>query len=661
MKKFLQRFFILVLLFVTIFTFAFKPRNANAFIFALPAVTVAEYLAGIAVTYLAGVQISNTVDSLEVNKMTSAFVHTILSVSDFDNWFYSSSNCNFYYNSGSSLFELGYDSDTNTFSFYLVSEKFNILFSNWNDSSAYDDLYDVDSNILIPNCTKDTKPPIKPEGNKFLISASVSDYLVNLCGKLSDDFVVDSSTGVTTGTLKVDNFVSADSYSHSFYSSPSLYYDTDCPSQSDINIARISIKDSSKNFNLSFKLSNLYDSKSYNCTSLITANTSLGTSDLKTVKFSDLSSASYFLIYQGYSVNSYYHTVSYHFDMKIIDPMNNYVIPFNSNTVTNLSYFDGDRFSDYSTQSFDHNNWSSDTRIKLDVNVSSEDVFYVSDSESFSTVNVDTSTYPADDYTVTVDSSQYDVNADDNVTDEFINNVADNVYVNDSDDRYNTTVKGVSVENSKGDTVSDGSTKEDTDNKSFFQSILDFLKDILNAILGLPSLIAKAFEYLFEFVTDLLKNIVTIIQEILQGIIDLPMNIYDLFRDILNNLVDIVSGIAEDILNGLKELFIPDADYFSSRFDALQDKLKDKLSTDSYSAIFGTSFLDRDVEDMVFDLGFTTLVIKTSYYNRFKVMLKYVFMGIFFFLMCKYNYNQVYKIFRNTSEAEVSKYIGGGE
>lgn len=657
MKKFLQRFFILVLLFVTIFTFVFKPKKANAFIFAIPAVTAAEYLASVAITYLAGVQISNTVDSLEVNKITSAFVHTILSVSEYDNWFYSSFNCNFYYNVGSSLYELGYDTDTNVFSFYLVSDKFNILFSNWNDSSAYDDLYDVDSNLLVSNCSKDIKPPIKPDGNKYLISASVSYYLVNLCGELSDDFVVTENG--TTGTLKVDNYVSTDTYSKSFYSSSSLYYgSSDCPSQSNVNITRIAIKDSSKKFDLSFKLTEMYDSKSYSCSSTVLPDTTLGTSDLQNIKFSDLSSASYFLIYQTYNVNTYYCTISYKFDMKIIDPMNNYIVPFNTNTVTNMSYFEGNRFCDYSSQPFDHTQWSDDTRIKLDVDISSEDVFYVSDGESFSTVNVDTSTYPTDDYTVTVDPSHYNVESDSSVTSDVISQVADNVSV---DEDKKTTVAGVTVENSAGDTVSDGSTSDDTDNKTFFDKILDFLKDILNAILSLPSLIAKAFEYLFEFVTDLLKNIVSIIQDILQGICDLPLNVFNLFRDILNNLVDIVSGIAEDILNGLKELFIPDATYFSSRFDALQDKLKDKLSTDSYSAIFGTSFLDRDVEDMVFDLGFTTLVIKTSYYNRFKVMLKYVFMGIFFFLMCKYNYNQVYKIFRNTSEAEVSKYIGGGE
>lgn len=101
-------------------------------------------------------------------------------------------------------------------------------------------------------------------------------------------------------------------------------------------------------------------------------------------------------------------------------------------------------------------------------------------------------------------------------------------------------------------------------------SILDFITDILTAILELPSNIASSLSVMFDAVVNAVKGIGTAITNAIESMVKSLTNVIKQIEIWLDNLL-------KGIIDGLKSLFIPNDDYFSSYFDELYSFFSEKL------------------------------------------------------------------------------------
>lgn len=101
-----------------------------------------------------------------------------------------------------------------------------------------------------------------------------------------------------------------------------------------------------------------------------------------------------------------------------------------------------------------------------------------------------------------------------------------------------------------------------------------------------------------------------------------------------------------------KLILVPSENYFSDKFTQLRQKLEQQLSYASYinlivnlkNALTGTY---PKFEINIFGSKFT--VIDFAWFDYAKKYYYWAIRGVFLFLLAKYNYNQIYRVLRNTS------------
>lgn len=150
-------------------------------------------------------------------------------------------------------------------------------------------------------------------------------------------------------------------------------------------------------------------------------------------------------------------------------------------------------------------------------------------------------------------------------------------------------------------------SSNDDENKGILTSILDFVKDIIQKIKDLPSLIFDNFSNILESIrqkimdlkdklselpsqiyenfSTILDNIKSALGTLKDKILDLPFQIYNFFKDVIDSIKnkiieikDILSNLVQNIVDAfvamLKDLFIPKNDIVEEIKNKFDEKFK---------------------------------------------------------------------------------------
>ena len=229
-----------------------------------------------------------------------------------------------------------------------------------------------------------------------------------------------------------------------------------------------------------------------------------------------------------------------------------------------------------------------------------------------------------------------------------------------------------------------------------WQSDLDGIGGILSDILGAIGDIGKD---VWDFFEEILNNIYTRVGDvvdsitsltwdnvvdainslswdnIVDAILSIPGLIWDSFCGTLQAILDAILGLVDDLLEGLKTLFIPYDGFFSDQFDLIKQDLSNYINIKDYNDIFNRQYESSNANDLVFKVSdffnISDLVdyaesddspinIKMSYYNHVKDTVKSWLRAIFYFLICMFNIKCIYRILRGGSFIKDSDTFDGG-
>lgn len=239
------------------------------------------------------------------------------------------------------------------------------------------------------------------------------------------------------------------------------------------------------------------------------------------------------------------------------------------------------------------------------------------------------------------------------------------------------------------DSNNNDDTTKDDENKNILTSIVDFIKDIVEKIKNLPSLIYNSFsnildsirqkiidlkDKLVELPSLIYENFSTILDNIKKGlgtlkdkILDLPSQIYNFFKDVIDGIKnkvieikDVLSNLVQNIVNAfitmLKDLFIPK----TSIVDSIKNKFDEKFKIISQVEEQINNFKNIKTTEELPTLRFTykkkeynvlDLNSFVSYINIFKILVAAI-------VWCKFLlslYHKIPKIIGGFSS------VGGGE
>lgn len=124
--------------------------------------------------------------------------------------------------------------------------------------------------------------------------------------------------------------------------------------------------------------------------------------------------------------------------------------------------------------------------------------------------------------------------------------------------------------------------EEQKETNSLLGGIKDFISQIFDAIVNLPSTIYNLFKSMLEAIKNAIDTLKTAISNMLQTLIDWVKKIQQWLLDLLNG-----------ILEGLKYLFIPSDDYFMKYFNSLKDFFTKKLGILVYPFEFFITLCDH--------------------------------------------------------------------
>lgn len=130
----------------------------------------------------------------------------------------------------------------------------------------------------------------------------------------------------------------------------------------------------------------------------------------------------------------------------------------------------------------------------------------------------------------------------------------------------------------------------------------------------------------------------------------------------ISEVVQGVKGITSGILNGLKEilisLFVPEEDYFSSKFEQIKTKFMDRVGIDTsgFDELENVSAEDINFEATV--LGINVKFIDLSFLEGILSKFHDLVRGFLYPLLIFYNMDQIYFMIRGS---HLYKRGGGGD
>ena len=111
--------------------------------------------------------------------------------------------------------------------------------------------------------------------------------------------------------------------------------------------------------------------------------------------------------------------------------------------------------------------------------------------------------------------------------------------------------------------------------------ILGFVKSIWEGITNLPGKITSGLSTFFSNVVNAVTNLPNALKgffdNIVNSITSMVTALKDKLQGVLDGIVNKLTDLGNFIINGLKGLFIPDNDFFSTYFDNLYDFFTEKL------------------------------------------------------------------------------------
>ena len=172
---------------------------------------------------------------------------------------------------------------------------------------------------------------------------------------------------------------------------------------------------------------------------------------------------------------------------------------------------------------------------------------------------------------------------------------------------------------------------------------------------------------LIDSLRDWFTSLIGGIGSLAEKVGSIPSLIWDVFKDAFGNVTDFLGWIWDSIvelpstiIEGLKEIFVPDTDDISSQFNALLDTLKMKFNfnTDFFTSIYDTEMPVTDVNGDYYIKGVGNLRLK--FFDA-----KYVYDGVTYFrpfirgfivlLLAFYNVRMVLSFIRQDAGMLVGK------
>lgn len=127
-------------------------------------------------------------------------------------------------------------------------------------------------------------------------------------------------------------------------------------------------------------------------------------------------------------------------------------------------------------------------------------------------------------------------------------------------------------------------------------------------------------------------------------------NAFSTVTGVVQNIFNSVVQIPDNILNGLKWLFVPSEDKINKSIQTLSNTFKSTFGVDSYdiSSLFGTEteIADQQATISVGGYEFTLTVFNVKYLVRAISTFRPVIRGFIIFLLILYNINQFLALIR---------------
>lgn len=173
--------------------------------------------------------------------------------------------------------------------------------------------------------------------------------------------------------------------------------------------------------------------------------------------------------------------------------------------------------------------------------------------------------------------------------------------------------------------------------------MFDGIKNLWEAISNLPKLVANAFSSFFTNIGNGITNVAS-------GISKIAANVANALSGFFSNVVEAITGLPDLILNGIKSIFVPDADYIETAFTSFTDEMKAKFNIDT-SAFESLFQAEQPVEDISADYdvpGVGTLNLKfldTSFLSSALDKFRPIIRGFIVLMIFLFNIRQLIGFF----------------
>lgn len=142
-------------------------------------------------------------------------------------------------------------------------------------------------------------------------------------------------------------------------------------------------------------------------------------------------------------------------------------------------------------------------------------------------------------------------------------------------------------------------------------------------------------------------------------VLNIPIlgDILRVLLDILALLKTFIANLLTGLLDLIKTVCIPSDTYFENIFNEIKGMIFDKIGYDQYVDIFGDGS-SKELKDITINwYGKTIVICKLTTFNYFRNLFNDLVYGFTFFGLAIYNYNQIYRIFRNNNYAKMEQTI----
>ena len=165
---------------------------------------------------------------------------------------------------------------------------------------------------------------------------------------------------------------------------------------------------------------------------------------------------------------------------------------------------------------------------------------------------------------------------------------------------------------------------------------------------------------------DRLLGIYNFLKSITKDIAGIPQIAFNLFSDILNKISDTLTGLPKQILDGIRDIFIPDSDEIQAKFFNFIENLKVKFNfdTDFFTGLFNTETPVEDITTQYHIHGvgnFNLKLLDTKYFVQGVEFFRPFIRGVLVLFMGFYNVRMGLSFIRQDAGVVSGKVAGKKE